>query len=157
MVKSASIREQRIKRAAMIELRKYFENTRHGVHYIKKVTNKKDVGKNVQSKMVGIISGLRHEYLIKGTNYRMDLYDPFENIAYEIALGDGTEIFKDCIKAMLAKVEKLVIFCRDYPHASMSGYGYMKKQWRAMKDKLPLHVELVNFMEKPPLKEVKNG
>jgi hypothetical protein len=56
----------------------------------------------------------------------VDLWDSKRNIAYEIILGDGEEIWKDILKAILVKAEKLVVFCRNYPDVAIRGHREIK-------------------------------
>lgn len=101
----------------------------------------KDIQKEI-SKRFGIAS----EHRIKGTNFQVDLFDKHERVCYEIALGNGTEIFKDVLKALLLGAEKLVIFSRSYPNPwGMIGFDYIKRHWEAMKDKIELDVEIIEF------------
>jgi len=91
--------------------------------------------------------GIEGEKRIKGTNFRIDLFDEEERVCYEIALGDGAEIWKDIVKALVVDAEKLVIFGRSYPNPwGMVGYDYMKRHWEALMDKIKLEVEIIEFM-----------
>lgn len=117
---------------------------------IKKYGNRqkamKSVTKEVQKK-VNEIFGITPEKEIEGTDFLIDLFDEDEKVCYEIALGDGTEIFKDILKALIVGAKKLVIFCRSYPNPwGMTGYDYMKRQWEMMKDRIKLDVDLIEFI-----------
>ena len=52
----------------------------------------------------------------------IDLWSEKDKIAFEIILGDGAEIWKDILKAILVGASKLVVFCRNYPDAAMRGH-----------------------------------
>ena len=107
---------------------------------IKVVT--KEIQKKVEERF-----GVKPEKKIEGTNFPIDLFDEDERVCYEIALGDGTEIFKDVLKALMIKARKLVIFSRSYPNPwGMVGYDYIKRQWEMMKNKIELDVEIVEFV-----------
>jgi hypothetical protein len=106
----------------------------------------KAITKEVQNKIVEKF-GIEKEKKIEGTKFLIDLFDEEEKICYEISLGNGTEIFKDVIKALLVDAKKLVIFSRSYPNPwGMVGYGYIKRHWEAMKNKVKLEVEIIEFM-----------
>jgi hypothetical protein len=91
--------------------------------------------------------GLRGEKKIQGTRFLIDLFDEEERVCYEISLGNGTEIWKDIIKALVVNANKLVIFGRSYPNPwGMVGYKYMKRHWEALKDKIKLEVEIIEFI-----------
>lgn|GEM_PF-5526671 len=107
--------------------------------------NKRIIGE-VQRKVARKL-GLAIERRIRDTNFSIDLYDERERICYEIALGDGSEIFKDIIKALLINAKKLVIFTRSYPNPwGMTGFNYMRNQWKQLKGRVGLNVEIVEFM-----------
>ena len=107
---------------------------------IKVVT--KEIQKKVEERF-----GVKPEKKIEGTNFLIDLFDEDERVCYEIALRDGTEIFKDVLKALMIKARKLVIFSRSYPNPwGMVGYDYIKRQWEMMKNKIELDVEIVEFV-----------
>ena len=87
------------------------------------------------------------EKKIQGTNFRIDFFDDEEKVCYEVALGNGTEIWKDIIKALIVNAKKLIIFARSYPNPwGMQGYNYIKRHWDALEDKINLEVELIDFM-----------
>ena len=52
---------------------------------------------------------------------QIDLWNEQQKIAYEIVLGNGEEIWKDILKAILVKAKKLVVFCRSYPDETIKG------------------------------------
>ena len=63
---------------------------------------------------------------IGGSKLEIDFWDENEKIAYEIVLGNGDEIWKDILKAILMKANKLVIYCRNYPDEYIRGYREIK-------------------------------
>ena len=106
----------------------------------------KAITKEVQEKITKRL-GINTEHKIKGTNFKIDLFDEDERVCYEIALGNGTEIFKDVLKAILIGAKKLVIFSRSYPNPwGMIGYGYIQRHWEVMKNKIKLDVEIIEFV-----------
>nr|MDO8100127.1 hypothetical protein [Candidatus Njordarchaeota archaeon] len=107
----------------------------------------KSITEEVEEKIVNRF-GIEKEKVIKGTEFRIDLFDTREKVCYEICLGDGAEIFKDLVKALIVEAKKLVMFCRSYPNPwGMTGYGYAKRHWDMLKkSKLNLEAEIVNFM-----------
>jgi len=106
----------------------------------------KSITKEVQEKIRKKF-GIVPEKKIQGTNFRIDLFDDKEKICYEIALGNGTEIWKDIIKALIVNAKKLVIFARSYPNPwGMQGYNYIERHWDVLNDKIDLEVELIDFM-----------
>ena len=106
----------------------------------------KAITKKVQDEVIRRF-GIEKEWKIKGTNFLIDLFDKDERVCYEIALGNGTEIWKDILKALIVKARKLVIFGRSYPNPwGMVGYNYMRRHWEAMKDRIKLEVELIEFV-----------
>jgi len=91
--------------------------------------------------------GIRVEKPIEETRFSIDLFDEEEKICYEICLGDGAEIFKDVLKALLVGAKKLVVFCRSYPNPwGMIGYGYAARQWGMLKKRIQLEVEIIEFI-----------
>lgn len=103
----------------------------------------KSVTKEIQKKVKESF-GITSEKEIEGTNFLIDLFDVDERVCYEIALGDGNEIFKDILKAIMIGAKKLVIFSRSYPNPwGMTSYDYIKRQWEMMKDKIKLNVEII--------------
>ena len=106
----------------------------------------KAITKEVQHKVEQEF-GVTPERRIEDTNYRIDLYDEDAKICYEFALGDGTEFFKDVLKALMIGAKKLVVFSRSYPNPwGMVGYGYIKRQWSMMREKIELNVEIIEFV-----------
>lgn len=106
----------------------------------------KSITKEVQEKVEKIF-GIVSEKKIQGTNFLIDLFDDKEKVCYEIALGNGTEIWKDIIKALIVNAKKLVIFARSYPNPwGMRGYNYTKRHGDQLKGKIKLEVELIDFM-----------
>lgn len=106
----------------------------------------KSITKEVQEKVAERF-GIEVEKRIKGTNFLIDLFDEEERVCYEIALGNGTEIWKDILKALVVNAKKLVIFGRSYPNPwGMVGYNYMKRHWDALKNKIKLEVEIIEFI-----------
>ena len=51
----------------------------------------------------------------------IDLWREVDKTAYEIILGDGAEIWKDILKAILVGASTLIVFCRHYPDTAMKG------------------------------------
>ena len=76
---------------------------------------------------------------------KVDLFDTVENVAHELMFGDGSEIFKNVIKGLIAGCGELVVYARPYPHRSMSGFRYAQNQLKGMVG-LPIKVRLVDFM-----------
>ena len=114
----------------------------------------KSITKEIQRKVTEKF-GIEGERKIKGTKFLIDLFDKEEQVCYEIALGNGTEIWKDILKALVVKAEKLVIFGRSYPNPwGMVGYNYMKRHWEALKNKIKLEVEIIEYV-RPNLPIVK--
>lgn len=106
----------------------------------------KSITKEIQQKLERKF-GLKPEKRIEGTNFLIDLYDEDEKVCYEIALGDGTEFFKDVLKALMIGAKKLVVFSRSYPNPwGMVGYNYIKRQWNMMRNKIKLNVEIIEFV-----------
>ena len=71
---------------------------------IKKYGNRQKVMKSVTKevqKKVNESFGITPEKQVEGTDFLIDLFDEDEKVCYEIALGDGTEIFKDILKALM--------------------------------------------------------
>lgn len=106
----------------------------------------KAMTKEIQGKVTEKF-GIEGEKRIGGTRFLIDLFDEEERICYEIALGNGTEIWKDILKALVVNAKKLVIFGRSYPNPwGMVGYNYMKRHREALKNKIKLKVEIIEFM-----------
>jgi hypothetical protein len=59
---------------------------------------------------------------IGASKLEIDFWDEEDKMAYEIVLGDGSEIWKDVLKAILVGATKLVVFCRNYPDTAMRGH-----------------------------------
>lgn len=94
--------------------------------------------------------------LIEGTNLEIDLYDEQNAIAYELLFGDGSEVYKDIIKAIAVRAQKLVIFCRSYPNPwGMTGHNYVQRQINQIGSHIEritnLKIEIVDFMNSDPL------
>lgn len=96
-----------------------------------------------------------HPKKIGKSKLEIDLWDEQQKIAYEIVLGNGDEVWKDILKALLVKANKLVIFCRNYPDEYMRGSREIKNAISNLEPFLKgkLEVELV-FIE-PKFKGVK--
>ena len=60
--------------------------------------------------------------IIGDSKLEIDLWDENQKIAYEIILGNGDELWKDILKAILVGAKKLVVFCRNYPDPYIKGY-----------------------------------
>jgi len=52
---------------------------------------------------------------------QIDLWDEHAKTVYEIVLGNGEEVWKDILKAILVEAKKLVVFCRSYPDETIRG------------------------------------
>jgi len=103
----------------------------------------KAITKQVQSKVAERFF-IMPERKIENTNFLIDLFDQEAGVCYEIALGDGAEVFKDIIKAILVNANKLIVFSRSYPNPwGMIGYDYIKRHWEAMKNRIKLEVEII--------------
>ncbi len=77
----------------------------------------------------------------------IDLWDEKHKTSYEIILGDGAEIWKDILKAMLLGASKLTVFCRNYPDTAMKGYmeiaNTLANLENYLKQKLEVQVVLI--------------
>jgi len=103
----------------------------------------KAITKEIQNRVARKFS-IKEEKKIEGTKFLVDLFDEEERVCYEIALGNGAEVFKDVLKAILVNAIKLIIFSRSYPNPwGMRGYDYIKRHWEAMKNKIKLEVEII--------------
>lgn len=114
-----------------------------------KVKASKGVTLEVQIKIKQMF-GLQKK-LIEGTNLEIDLFDDRNNIAYELLFGDGSEVYKDVIKAIVAGAQKLVVFCRSYPNPwGMTGYDYVRRQINQIESRIEkmtnLIIEIIDFM-----------
>jgi hypothetical protein len=80
----------------------------------------------------------------------IDLWDEQWKIAYEIVMGNGEEIWKDILKAVLIKADKLVVFCRDYPDETIKGYSEITNAVRNLGEFLEgkLDVKIVHIKPK---------
>jgi hypothetical protein len=86
-----------------------------------------------------------------GTSHlTIDFWDEQCKIAYEIVMGNGEEIWKDILKAILVKADKLVVFCRDYPDETIKGYSEITHAVRNLEEFLEgkLYVEIVRIKPK---------
>ena len=73
-----------------------------------------------------IMNGVRERFglypkKIGESRLEIDLWDDEHGIAYEIVLGNGEEIWKDILKAILVGAKKLVVFCGNHPDAYIKG------------------------------------
>ena len=105
------------------------------------------VTRSIQKAARAHFHGLEDEYSTPGSRLKIDLYDSREKVAHELMFGDGSEIFKNIIKALTLGCSELIVYARPYPHRSMSGYGYAKNQLENIAGKLPLKVTLIDFMQ----------
>jgi hypothetical protein len=86
-------------------------------------------------------------YPFKKGKLEIDLGDKNQHIAYEILLGNGDEIWKDILKAILVEADKLVVFCRNYPDKDMRGYREIRNAISNLepflKEKLTIQLALI--------------
>lgn len=77
----------------------------------------------------------------------IDLWNEKQNIAYEIVLGNGEEIWKDILKAILIGTKRLIVFCRNYPDTYIKGYteivNTISNLEPFLKEKLDVQVVLI--------------
>lgn len=127
------------------------------VEYNKEVLKNKSAGKaaaeitrRVQDEIKTQIGKIEPEKPI-AKNLQIDLWDGDERIAYEVILGNGHEIYRDIMKALIARARKLVVFCRSYPNPrGNDGYTYINNQYTQIReylDRQKLDVEIINFMD----------
>ena len=88
---------------------------------------------------------------ISTSKLEIDLWDSKQNTAYEIVLGNGEEIWKDILKSLLVKAEKLVIFCRNYPDQYVKGYREINNTISNLKELLKekLTIQIIKIKPKP--------
>ena|SRR4030066_2573981 len=80
---------------------------------------------------------------------QIDLWDEHKKIVYEIVLGNGEEIWKDVLKAILVKAKKLVVFCRSYPDETIKGYLAIKNTVSNLEQFLNKRLEVQVFHIQP--------